>query len=141
MYNTRGILETNPALAWTIIILAVAVAIFMIVSMWKVFEKAGKPGWAAIVPIYSSIVLAEIGGKPIWMGIIMSLGGLIPFVGMIASVVFSIIVSLGVAENFGKTQGFGVGLGLLGIVFYPILGFGDATYKGMAKTNDDLLDV
>lgn len=134
-------METNPALAWTIIILALAVAIFMIVSMWKVFEKAGKPGWAAIVPIYSSIVLAEIGGKPIWMGLILSLGGLIPVVGIIVSVVFSIIVSLGVAENFNKSQGFGVGLALLGFVFYPMLAFGDATYKGATKTNDDLLDM
>lgn len=140
-YGTKGLLETNPAMAWIIIIVALAVVIFMIISMWKVFEKAGKPGWAAIIPIYSSIVLAEIAGKPIWMGLIMSLGAIIPVVGPIASIVFSVIVSLGVAENFNKSQGFGVGLALLGFIFYPMLAFGDATYKGAAKTNDELLDM
>ena len=49
-----------------IILIYLAIVLLMIASMWKVFTKAGKPGWAAIVPIYNTIVLLEIVGKPIW---------------------------------------------------------------------------
>jgi len=101
-------------LFWLLIVLV------MVASLWKVFTKAGKPGWAAIVPIYNLFVLAEIAGKPAWWGILM----LIPFVGII----MFIIVCIALAERFGKGAGFGVGLGLLGIIFFPILGFGDAQY-------------
>jgi len=143
MYSNRGLLETNPAMAWIIIIVALAVVVFLIAGMWKTFTKAGKPGWAAIVPIYSNIVLAEIGGKPIWMGLGMALGFVIPVIGGLVSLVFGILIGIGVAEKFGKSQGFGVGLGLLGLVFYPILGFGDAQYEGATAEdiNDEVLDA
>lgn len=124
MYSNRGLLETNPAMAWIIIIVALAVVVFFIAAMWKTFTKAGKPGWAAIVPIYNYIVLSEVAGKPIWMGLGMALGGMIPVVGIFVSLAFGIIIGIGVAEKFGKSQGFGVGLGLLGFVFYPIHSFG-----------------
>lgn len=142
-YRTSGLLDTNPALAWIIIILAIAIAVVVIIGQWKMFEKAGKPGWACIIPIYSSIVLAEIGGKPIWMGLLLSLGGFIPVVGIFVVLAFGIVIGIGVAEKFGKSQGFGVGCGLLGGIFYSILGFGDATYEGaaLADSNDDILDV
>lgn len=98
-----------------------AVVLLMVASLWKVFVKAGEPGWAAIVPIYNIFVLLKIAGKPAWWIVLM----LIPFVNFI---VF-IIVCIALAERFGKGAGFGVGLGLLGIIFFPILGFGDATYR------------
>jgi len=97
-----------------------AVVLVMVASLWKVFVKAGEPGWAAIVPIYNIFVLLKIAGKPAWWFVLM----LIPFVNFI---VF-IIVCIALAERFGKGAGFGVGLGLLGIIFFPILGFGDAQY-------------
>jgi hypothetical protein len=101
-----------------IVFLAVFIAI--IAGFWKVFEKAGKPGWAAIIPIYNVIVLLEIAGKPLWWIIMF----FIPVVNLIAA----ILVGLGVAKNFGKSDLFGIGLGLLGFIFYPVLGFGDAQY-------------
>src|SRR5438046_9545255 len=101
-------------IVWLVVLVAV------IAGMWKMFEKAGKPGWAAIVPIYNVIVLLEIAGRPIWWIILF----FIPFV----SIVMAIIVGIDVAKAFGKGTGFGVGLGLLGFVFYPILGFGDAQF-------------
>jgi hypothetical protein len=105
-----------------IIIVYLAIAILMIAAMWKIFTKAGKPGWAAIIPIYNTIVLLEIIGKPIWWFFLM----LIPFVNLI----ILIIVNIELAKKFGQSAGFAVGLILLPIIFYPILGFGSYRYTG-----------
>lgn len=94
--------------------------VLMIASVWKVFTKAGQPGWAAIIPIYNVIVLLKIIGKPWWW----ILGFIIPFVNFIVM----ILIAVGLAKVFGKGTGFAVGLILLGVIFYPILAFGDATY-------------
>jgi len=104
------------------LVLELAVIVLCIAGLWKTFVKAGKPGWAAIVPIYNIIILLEIAGKPLWWIIMF----FIPCVGF----VFAVLVGIAVAEKFGKSAGFGVGLGLLGFIFYPILGFGDAKYQG-----------
>jgi len=99
-----------------------AIIVAIIAGFWKVFVKAGKPGWAAIVPIYNLIVLLDIVGKPLWWVILF----FIPIVNLI----MAILVGLAVAKSFGKSDAFGIGLGLLGPIFYPILGFGDAQYQG-----------
>lgn len=99
-----------------------AIVLLMVASLWKVFVKAGEPGWAAIVPIYNLFVLLKIAGKPAWWFILL----LIPIVNFIVL----IVVCIALAEKFGKGAGFGVGLGLLGIIFFPILGFGDSRYQG-----------
>ncbi|MCL4816967.1 MAG: hypothetical protein KJZ56_10035 [Flavobacteriales bacterium] len=101
-----------------------AIIVLMIASMWKVFTKAGKPGWAAIVPIYNIIVLLQIVGRPTWWIILF----LIPIV----SLIIMIMVMIDVAKSFGKGGGFAAGLILLGIIFWPILAFGDAQYVGPA---------
>ena len=101
---------------------ALAVAVIVIASLWKIFTKAGKPGWAAIVPIYNIYVLTEIVEKPIvWF-----VCCLIPCV----NVVMGILIALELAKKFGKDAMFGVGLILLPFIFYPILGFGKAQYQG-----------
>ncbi len=97
-----------------------AVIIVMIASMWKIFVKAGKPGWAAIIPIYNLIVLLEVVGRPMWWILIY----------IICSPIAAIVVSLDLAKSFGKDIGFGIGLIILPIVFMPMLGFGSATYVG-----------
>jgi hypothetical protein len=107
-------------LLFMVIWLALAVAV--IAGFWKTFTKAGEPGWACLVPIYNVIVLLKIAGKPAWWVVLF----LIPLVNFI----ISIMVSIAVAENFGKGTGFGIGLALLPFVFYPVLGFGDAVYQG-----------
>ena len=101
-------------------IIYAVVIIFIIASMWKVFTKAGQPGWAAIVPIYNLYILCKIGGKPGWFVLLF----LIPLVNIYAM----FAVPIAVAHRFGKGTGFGVGLALLGFIFYPILAFGDAQY-------------
>jgi hypothetical protein len=106
---------------FTIVVL-VAVAVIMIASVWKVFTKAGQPGWAAIVPIYNLVVMLKIAGKPVWW--------LLLFLVPLVNLVIAFIVYISLAEKFGKGAGFGVGLVLLGFIFFPILGFGDARYLG-----------
>ncbi|MBC8869987.1 MAG: signal peptidase I [Planctomycetes bacterium] len=101
-----------------------AVIILLIAALWKVFSKAGKPGWAAIVPIYNCIVLLEICGRPIWWIILL----LIPCV----NIVILLLINIDLAKSFGKDVGFGIGLWLLGIIFLPILGFGKSQYVGPA---------
>ncbi len=98
------------------------VSIFIIASLWKVFTKAGQPGWATLVPIYNFIVLLKIAGKPAWWVVLF----LIPLV----SIVVAFITYISLAKAFGKGAGFGVGLVLLGPIFLPILGFGSAQYVG-----------
>ena len=103
-------------------LIALAIFVAIIAGFWKVFTKAGQPGWAAIVPIYNLIVLLQIAGKPLWWIILFFL----PFANLVAAV----LVGLAVAKKFGKSDAFGLGLGLLAFIFYPILGFSDAQYQG-----------
>jgi hypothetical protein len=104
------------------IIIYLAIIAFMIATMWMIYSKAGKPGWAAIIPIYNMIVLLEIVGKPWWWLLLM----LIPVV----NIVFAALVLHNLSLSFGKGSGFTVGLILLGIIFLPVLAFGDAKYIG-----------
>jgi hypothetical protein len=99
-----------------------AVFVVEIVAFWKVFEKAGQPGWACIVPIYNLIVMLKIAGKPLWWIIMFIIPGV--------NVVFLVWMTNMISKSFGKDEGFTVGLVLLGFIFYPILGFGDARYLG-----------
>ncbi|MEA2162419.1 MAG: hypothetical protein QOK37_546 [Thermoanaerobaculia bacterium] len=100
------------------------VILLIIISLWKIFVKAGKPGWAAIIPIYNLIVILEIAGKPIWWFILM----LIPFV----NIIVLIIVYIAFARNFGKGAGFAIGMLILPFIFFPMLAFGDARYQPVA---------
>ncbi|MBX3412688.1 MAG: signal peptidase I [Pirellulales bacterium] len=102
-------------------VLEIAILIVVIIGLWKTFQKAGKPGWASIIPFYNMYVLTEIAGRPILWFILM----LIPCVNIIAH----IVVSIDVAKNFGKDTLYGVGLILFPFIFYPLLGFGDAKYQ------------
>jgi hypothetical protein len=94
----------------------------ILIGVYKVFTKAGQPGWACIIPIYNLVILMKIAGKPIWWVILM----LIPFVNFI----IAILVCISIAKSFGKGTGFGLGLVFLGVIFFPLLGFGDAKYIG-----------
>jgi hypothetical protein len=108
--------------AMIFLLVELAFVVLMIAGMWKVFTKAGKPGWASIIPIYNLIVLLQIAGRPIWWIILY----LIPIV----NIVIAILVTVDVAKRFGKGAGFAVGMVFLPFIFYPILGFGDAQYQG-----------
>jgi Family of unknown function (DUF5684) len=103
------------------LVLLVATVVLIIIPMWKIFTKAGEPGWACLIPIYNTCVWLKVAGKPMWWFFLL----LIPFVGLI----FAIIAVVGLANKFGKGGGFAVGLIFLPYIFYPILGFGSAQYQ------------
>jgi hypothetical protein len=108
-------------------IIVLAIVVLIIVAEWKVYEKAGKPGWACIIPIYNIIVLLEIVGKPIWWIILLLIPGV--------NIIFAIWITNLLSKSFGKDVGFTLGLIFLSFIFYPILGFGDAKYVGPAGKN------
>jgi Family of unknown function (DUF5684) len=116
-YSTQGEAPSPVSM-----IFALLIALLIIVAMWKVFTKAGQPGWASIIPIYNLYIWCKIVGRPWWWILLM----LIPFVNFIVA----IILSIDLAKSFGKGVGFGLGLALLGFIFWPILGFGSAQYQG-----------
>ena len=115
-YSAKGELGTGGTL------ILVAVLVVMIAAVWKVFTKAGEPGWAVFVPIYNAIVWLRVCGKPAWWIILL----IIPLV----NIIISLLASLGMAKNFGKGGGFGIGLWLLSPIFILILAFGDAKFQG-----------
>jgi hypothetical protein len=102
-----------------------AIVFLQLAGMWLTFTKAGQPGWAAIIPIFNLFILMRVAGRPGWWVLL----AIIPIVNIITM----IVVSIGVSKNFGKGAGFGLGLALLGFIFYPILGFGDAQYQPVAS--------
>ena len=104
----------------------IAILVFVViqvVSMWIVFEKDGRPGWASIVPFYNMWVLAQVGGMSGGIGLLMCFSNLIPVIGNLIGWVLWIIISLGVAKAFGRGVLFGIGLSFLPWIFYPILAF------------------
>ena len=99
--------------------------IIIIAAMWKVYAKAGKPGWAAIIPFYNIWVLLEIIGRPGWWIILF----FVPFVNFI----IAILVSIDLAKSFGKSAAYGIVLlFFFNVIGYLMLGFGDAKYVGPA---------
>ncbi len=118
----------NEVGAVLLIMFGVLILIFAIYAFlwWRVFEKAGKKGWISIVPYYNMYTLFQISGKPGWWFAF----GFIPYVGALVVFVLRIIANIELAKKFGKGAGFGVGLSFLGIIFFPILGYGSAVYEG-----------
>ncbi|WP_075590661.1 DUF5684 domain-containing protein [Labilibacter marinus] len=104
------------------IIFSLLIAVFFIIVGWKIYEKAGKPGWAVIIPIYREIVLLEIIKKPMWWIIMLFIP---PF-----SIIFGIWSVNLLSKSFGKGVGFTIGLLFFPYIFGPILAFGSAKYEG-----------
>ena len=107
-----------------IMIPVLIVSVIVLIAYWKIFEKAGKPGWAAIVPIYNIIVLLEIVGKPLWWILLLIFPCTSPFI--------SIWLLNLLSKSFGQNEGFTVGLFFLPFIFFPLLGFGNYQYIGPA---------
>lgn len=94
------------------------IAVLLVASMWKIFTKAGEDGWKCLIPIYSTIVLLKIVGRPWWWLFLFIL--IIP--------IFIVVNDL--SKSFGKGIGYTIGLIFLWIIFIPMLAFGDAKYVG-----------
>jgi len=103
------------------LLIVLPLVIFLIITYWKLFKKAGRNGWEAIVPFYNMYVLTEISGQNGWLFLLT----LIPGVG---GAIWTIMVSIKLAPAFGKDPAYAIGLIFLPIIFYPILAFGSARY-------------
>ena len=133
--DTAGMVAASTGVMVAYIIISLAIAVVSIIAMWKIFTKAGKPGWAAIIPVYNLVVLYQIVGiNPLWL--LMLIGAIIPFVNFIVAIAFfvlTILVDIKLAKAFGKSGGFAVGLIFLPFIFQCILGFGKAEYQGIQE--------
>lgn len=125
MYDTTMYETTNQtgviALLSTYMILILVIAVIMIIANWKVFTKAGKPGWASIIPLYNMYVMFEIAGMNGWMFLLT----FIPIV----NIIIQIMLYLNLAKKFGKSTGFAIGLILLNPIFLLMLAFGNTEYN------------
>lgn len=104
------------------LVVPLLIAAIVIAGMWKAFSKAGEPGWAAIIPIYNVYVMVKISDNPWWWLLLF----FIPILNFVA--LFKI--NIDVAKQFGQGLGFGLGLAILAVIFWPLLGFGDYEYTG-----------
>lgn len=121
--NISTVASSAGVFTGTWLIIWLVVVILAIAGMWATFQKAGRPGWAAIIPIYNVYTLVKIAGRSGWWVILY----FIPLV----NVIVSLVVSVNIAKAFGKSDVFGViGLWLFSVIGYLMLGFGDATYSG-----------
>ena len=126
----------NPVgvlLVFLFFLIYIGIIVVMIISIWKIFTKANQPGWACLVPFYNWYIMVLIAKKPmLYFGMMF-----VPFV----NIVFMIMIINGICKNFGKTEGFTVGMIFLPFIFYPILGLGSAKYVDQKDNNKDLLDT
>lgn len=114
-------MDSESSSAAIIGLIQFSVGILSIIALWKVFTKANKPGWAAIIPFYNVYTLLKVAGKPGWWILLF----FIPFVNIYAY--FS--MSVGIAKVFNRSTMFGIFvLGFLQFIGYMILGFGGSTY-------------
>jgi Family of unknown function (DUF5684) len=118
--NPDSVNTGNPLIS----MVALAVVILYVAALWRVFAKAGEPGWACLVPIYNVLVLLRIIGKPAWWILLM----IVPLV----NIVIAIIEHVELAKAFGKSGAFAVGLIFLPFIFFPMLAWGDAQYQRAA---------
>ena len=109
--------EPSPIAALVVLVLLV----IFFTSLWKIFSKAGRPGWLSLVPIVNVYNLILIANRPGWWILLF----LIPII----NVVVAIVVTIDVANKFGKGSLFGVGMIVLPFIFYPLLAFSDANYE------------
>jgi hypothetical protein len=107
-----------------VVVLVIGLLIFMIAAQWKLFEKAGQPGWAAIVPIYNLYIMCKMIDKSGWWVLMMCL----PYIGIIFSIIFEVSWCGRISKDFGRGTGTAIGLFFLPFIFVPILAFGSAKY-------------
>lgn len=119
-YSSMGMYASVVTMLSTYSIVLLIVGVVMIIANWKIYTKAGKPGWASIVPIYNYVVLFQIAKMSPWLILLL----LVP----IANVVVLIMLYVNLSKAFGKSSGFAVGLIFLNLIFTLILAFDDSKY-------------
>ena len=104
------------------LVFGLGMAAFIVAANWKVFTKAGQPGWACLVPIYNVVILSKVVQRPMWWLLLL----FIPLAGLVVA----LVMLFDLAKVFGKGAAFGFGLLFLPFIFYPILAFGESEYQG-----------
>jgi uncharacterized membrane protein YoaK (UPF0700 family) len=107
-----------------VVVIYLVLILVFIVAGWMIFTKAGEAGWKVLIPIWNTLVLLKIVGRPWWWILLL----LIPIV----SFVVWIVVAINLARSFDRSTGFGIGLVFLPFIFGLILAFGSSTYRGPA---------
>lgn len=115
-------MNTQDIVGIVFLLVYLAIIVLVIAGFWKMFVKAGQPGWAAIVPIYNIYVWLKIVGRPWWW--------LILFFIPIVNFIMTIVVGIDTAKSFAKSVLFGIGVALIPMICIPVLGFGSAQYVG-----------
>ena len=113
---------------------------FGLLVQWKIYSKAGQPGWACLIPIYSTIIGLQVQRRPVWWLVFFYILWvpidleIIQTVGFVACLIMWIFMGLDYAKHFGKGMGFALGLifPFTALIFYPILAFGSAQYQGVS---------
>lgn len=164
-YYNNGAAGLVAGMGTGMIVLTLALIVFMIVCEWRIFEKAGEPGWKCLIPIYNAYIFMKIcweGKYFLYMilgmvaavllssigaasnsGAIAGIGGFLMIVAYIAIFVIDIIAMIKLAKRFGKSGGFAVGLILLSTIFLAILAFDSSDYDrartdpGYQSASDD----
>lgn len=106
-------------------VIILVIMVLAIVGCWKMFVKAGQPGWGILIPIYNAILMLRVAGRPAWWLILM----FVPLVNIFVQV----MIMADIVHNFGKGFGFLLGTIFLPFIFFPILGFGGAQYRPVAR--------
>lgn len=144
MYSNYGYTD-NSILFQAIggyLVLVLALLVLLIVAEWKIFKKAGKPGWVSLIPYYKTYVQFDIfwGDKRyFWLYLIASLAVMIPVLGIVAGIVtfvMSIMLTYKMSRSFGYDIGFTLGLLFLPNIFTLILAFNSAKYIGAPKKSE-----
>jgi hypothetical protein len=127
--DNNALFGALAALGFALVLALLAIAAATIVGMWKDFEKAGQPGWAAIIPVYNLVVMFRLGGQSGWFALAILLN-LIPLIGGLAWLGIIIWNHINISKRFGNGVGFALGLVFLAPIFWLILGFGSSKYVG-----------
>ena len=104
------------------LLIAVIISIIFIIGQWKLYEKAGFPGWASIIPIYNQYVLIKMATGS-GLGLLFCF---IPCVGIFY--LFYVYYKLALA--FGQGTCFAICMIFFTPIFFLILGFGNYQYYG-----------
>lgn len=144
-FSTSSSLSAGFIFAFISVFLSVTFFIYILtaIGLWKMFKKAGKNGWEALIPIYNTYILCKITGvNPWWIvitflaGFITSFSSALSILGSLVTIYFNILLAVGVARSFGKSDGYAVGIYFFDFIFYIILGFGSSNYLGPNPMKD-----
>ena len=131
-FGTGTILGVLFGIGITAWIICIAIAILQIIDTWKIFKKSGYEGWETLIPGHNEFVLFKmVGINPAWV--------LLEIFFTPSAIVFLFWKNIELAHSFRRSTAFGIGLSLLPVIFYPILGFGKDQYVGPSanKTNQN----